>query len=1615
MGADQKYAVRSEQEDASDSVLLLEVTDLELEPEPEPVWQAEPPHLVPVSEDECVDRRGEAVPRCTPGASFGRTSAATATQSPAPLGAEKFSKESKWRNARFTKKGPDLNMRYWVWLGALSLATLALATTGFAGMVCSLLAEEHCMMQFGGEDAASCAAGTFFVRTSSLKPPACRECPDQENCVQHELLCLASLNQKRCVEAASGYFISDGVPQRCNSMDAAVGVASCEQCSDGTQAGCTKGTCTAGYHTFVAGDPPTCTCAPVNPCPGFFSEPLTSRHIQYRTWQEEAYDLLDAPMWREHSPRSVAFAQRFCRPEPANVLDSSEERRASGGPTCAEIIADPAFPEFKCLSGFAPGGDAAGVCNTECGYNAAMAAVGACGVNGECCTCCPRDDETPERAQIRCANAEKDYRPVNGPSDFFDSVTGEPFRHLTECSDLPGWEDTEGNRCEQMPCAHGNVIVQNVWDSVVASDSVVVAVTNQAGVEEHRLLDQYDRDRSTLASLLPSRLDLLAPNGGPHAGKSALEACCKCGGGRQASPSVSTEADQTHEGNKPADLSQLVVKSDWFVRQKMMFFTVCAWVAGWVVFSAIRSYFLPPVDSVDMKLLDQLCFTYSRGADRDLCEWLVRIAEKAEEASRSQHTPFYAWDANWRLAISSVWNCVSIVLWTFAGDISPTWLQIVLLGCFFWTSQFVKHLISWHYSGMVATFMMLARPSPNQGGSCAHLRRSWSADTDADAEQVELDFEWTTRTRPSQVHALGAIAESSFWCGTWCLPELLASRLHLCGREKGVKLQNDKSSVRWLRGAKYALSLVSMYAHRPSWNFGRASNAAANLMHGTADPKKNDLWHQNSLTCGRAVLARLLAWRADRLNDEMTFLCIFFGLVCSIFFAVMTNANEVIVQGLDCAAAFSFGACCTSIMVARQEAFVHTVLLCFVEEPSFLRLVSCELYHKWYMNGASSTVQADDLGPELCLPEKLLQTLHLREPDEKKWKNAVRSALKEHFHPPDCVDQWFRWVRLHAKGHRPEPEVRADAELSNGGFIHELSVSYGARLAQFKKEIGMVLLESAVPGQASLQDLVPKPPPGKKHHFFICHHQGSGGDQAMNLAKDLKGLGFKVWYDNGVDANERNLQGMQKGVRESMALLIFLSGRKESKGQPDPEGLYEGPFTRPYCNEEMHAAHEAKVGFLGVKEDDPRHGKPDFKQEKTRALHGKDEGPVSAHAEHNVRLLDSVCFTTFEREAHLIPAMHQEILRQFLRLDVDGCRIEEYEARKQAQAIVEAGQPDVDRHQQGEPEMGANARPSPYALLLWEHAFALQQFRDTLTEKDSTVMKLRVALTGSRALTSSRRLNTADPCTPPPHDHPAEKFADALVQRGITTVEQVYEMTEPTVRKLLDEEMPKSSRKPEKRQRKLDNLLTEWMHTSHEHACQEVKAAKEKLDRSCYAQRHAQRYDDIRQAGRARRESLQETMQAQETTLAVLSDLDKTVLADKDELERKDAVAKSTLEARLGRKRNSNHQGIPTDAAHDSDEHSGENAADHTHDPVDEIREARQKRRVKFEAELVQYSLDGHVLDFEQQHFFSIDDLLEAEEEELQEKLGGLGLQKGDFRRLKRLRNEKLESSAVAA
>ena len=82
-------------------------------------------------------------------------------------------------------------------------------------------------------------------------------------------------------------------------------------------------------------------------------------------------------------------------------------------------------------------------------------------------------------------------------------------------------------------------------------------------------------------------------------------------------------------------------------------------------------------------------------------------------------------------------------------------------------------------------------------------------------------------------------------------------------------------------------------------------------------------------------------------------------------------------------------------------------------------------------------------------------------------------------------------------------------------------------------------------------------------------------------------------------------------------------------------GQYEGTFTRWYCHEEMHAAHNHKLKVVGVMATDEPHGKSNFAEEKRRArTGGTDGGPVSEHVETNLRLLDDYCNIPYRTEIH---------------------------------------------------------------------------------------------------------------------------------------------------------------------------------------------------------------------------------------------------------------------------------------------------------------------------------------------------------------------------------------------
>ncbi len=102
---------------------------------------------------------------------------------------------------------------------------------------------------------------------------------------------------------------------------------------------------------------------------------------------------------------------------------------------------------------------------------------------------------------------------------------------------------------------------------------------------------------------------------------------------------------------------------------------------------------------------------------------------------------------------------------------------------------------------------------------------------------------------------------------------------------------------------------------------------------------------------------------------------------------------------------------------------------------------------------------------------------------------------------------------------------------------------------------------------------------------------------------------------------------------------------------PDSSGVYEGPFTRWYCHQQMATARSERLPVIGVMEVEERYNRADFAEEKHRArTGGANGGPISEHAENILALLDgpnSVVFLPFRRQQPEMVAMLAEICSQY--------------------------------------------------------------------------------------------------------------------------------------------------------------------------------------------------------------------------------------------------------------------------------------------------------------------------------------------------------------------------------
>eukprot|EP01043_Picozoa_sp_COSAG02_P017230 COSAG02_NODE_777_length_17301_cov_8.632310_7_plen_534_part_00 len=417
-----------------------------------------------------------------------------------------------FRNSRFSRAGPEFGAAWWVSVSLLVVSAAFAAALGTWGMTCwESLADTSCMVMLSVPE---CKSEEFLTRRTGRELPECQRCSEQEHCAEHAADCAPNTGLQRCMVPTSGYYLVDGRAQPCAAMDGVLGVSHCTRCDNSSLAGCVAGICHAGYHSFVSGDPPSCTLAPPNPCPGRYSEPLTARHSQYQMWQIEAEDVVRSAYRgrRDISPRSPTFAQAFCRPQGPNYYDRTDQATGTGK-SCATLIAG-GNSNWKCATGFAPTEPAdwpagtmhaAGWCNEACGFNIAMVAVEQCGVNGECCTCCPLDGESEADTTARCREEARKYPPPdNGQSLYFDE-TGRSRRPMDHCEDLENWVDERGFGCLLQLCENGNADVDLEW-TPNPNASPGPYDLQQTSVDQMQLLDSYDLERATLATILCSSM-----------------------------------------------------------------------------------------------------------------------------------------------------------------------------------------------------------------------------------------------------------------------------------------------------------------------------------------------------------------------------------------------------------------------------------------------------------------------------------------------------------------------------------------------------------------------------------------------------------------------------------------------------------------------------------------------------------------------------------------------------------------------------------------------------------------------------------------------------------------------------------------------------------------------------------------------------------------------------------------------------------------------------------------------------------------------------------------------------------------------------------------------------
>lgn len=737
----------------------------------------------------------------------------------------------------------------------------------------------------------------------------------------------------------------------------------------------------------------------VNPCPGRFSEPVTTPHPAFARWAA-LDDTLRMDMRGEQ------------------VLPTWLSARDT---------------DFPCTGG----------------------SLGRCGARSECCTCCTEDPQLQvKQAEQVCQAAAQAEGWVSYDYYGHDGRPHRPFSDLPagqlRCETLRSsagalWADSDGDGC--------NTYVELGLCDPSAGGFVTSYLNASDRVLTQRWLDdpaQYD------AAYLGHELgfDRYAPSDGPFEGITALEACCECGGGQavvqELEPEPEPEPDpvpprprvvttrQVDKYGNPIGDAPPPPPAPMYTPSQLIWHSTLSSLMGPLV--VVVMYLVLVAQGLEtgrrMRMMRMEWWRkYSNMlAMYSLDIWCINLTQQGALGC--------AW--HWIVPITAIilsgagflaWGRVADFL--SAGEMAPdpsirrcdetddnVLVQLVLLYLYSWLVQILSNVMAFQTGYCVCRhYMNACTPTSCDGGGVAELART--------TDTVNRRSKWRPRQRWGPVwESLGYLVQQSV--------PLIPGIYHLCRRSLPWQTEGRK-----------------LFKESPRFNFVRM------VLHGAhthKDPVRRYSQYSGALDFnevpGELNVSNLFFDAAQRLENVHRSFCVV-GSVLTMAWVLLVPwrlSAPGCVTIADLAATMVVGWSTTMLWLTTRQAAISAAVVCFTAEPQLLAFLFPREYDAVRGQQGTRHMPGTHVFENLISYKRvdlpLSKTNGTKQQEQNDFysseeRKCIEQQRDEEFvdvSDADLVKNWARWVALHD---RMWATVGTSDELKSGGMVAAIEKNFG--------------------------------------------------------------------------------------------------------------------------------------------------------------------------------------------------------------------------------------------------------------------------------------------------------------------------------------------------------------------------------------------------------------------------------------------------------------------------------------------------------------------------------------------------------------------------------------------